>query len=99
LPLPSHEQVSLLLRAWASGDEAALEKLTPIIYEELRRLARYYMSRERESASIASKEPESELVCGTLGEIGQRRMSVEVDPVWRIFAHQHSASHRILFFL
>jgi hypothetical protein len=39
-----------------------------------------------ESASIASKEPESELVCGTLGEIGQRRMSVEVDPVWRIFA-------------
>jgi hypothetical protein len=35
---------------------------------------------------VASKEPESELVCGTLGEIGQRRMSVEVDPVWRIFA-------------
>jgi hypothetical protein len=29
LPLPSHEQVSLLLRAWANGDEAALEKLTP----------------------------------------------------------------------
>jgi hypothetical protein len=44
------------------------------------------MSRERESASIASKEPESELVCGTLGEIGQRRMSIEVGPVWRIFA-------------
>jgi RNA polymerase sigma factor (TIGR02999 family) len=39
--------VSLLLRAWAGGDEAALEKLTPIIYTELRRLARYYMSRER----------------------------------------------------
>lgn len=47
LPLSSHEQVSVLLRAWASGDEAALEKLTPIIYQELRRLARYYMSRER----------------------------------------------------
>jgi len=41
---------------------------------------------KRESASIVSKEPESELVCGTLGKIGQRRMSVEVDPVWRIFA-------------
>ena len=37
-----------------------------------------------ESASIASKEPESELVRGTLGEIGERRMSVEADPVWRI---------------
>lgn len=47
MPLPANEQVSLLLRAWASGDEAALEKLTPIIYQELRRLARYYMSRER----------------------------------------------------
>ncbi len=47
MPFPANEQVTLLLRAWAGGDEAALEKLTPIIYEELRRLARYYMSRER----------------------------------------------------
>lgn len=47
LPAPSQEQVSLLLRAWANGDETALEKLAPMIYEELRRLARYYMSRER----------------------------------------------------
>jgi hypothetical protein len=37
-------------------------------------------------ASIASKEPEDQLVCGTLGEVGQRRMSVEADPGWRIFA-------------
>src|SRR5258707_7570069 len=35
---------------------------------------------KRESASIASKEPESELARGTLGEVGQRRMSVEADP-------------------
>jgi hypothetical protein len=41
---------------------------------------------KRECASIASKEPESELVCGTLGEVGQRRMPVEADPVWRIVA-------------
>src|SRR5438477_10503049 len=41
---------------------------------------------KRESAAIASKKPESELVRGTLGEIGQRRMSVEADPVWRIVA-------------
>lgn len=47
MPFPANEQVTLLLRAWAGGDEAALEKLTPMIYEELRRLARYYMSRER----------------------------------------------------
>src|SRR5205807_4139566 len=41
---------------------------------------------ECESTSIASKKPESELVRGTLGEVGERRMSVEADPVWRIVA-------------
>src|SRR5260370_29582034 len=41
---------------------------------------------KRESASIASKEPEFELVRRTLGEVGQTRMSVEADPVWRIVA-------------
>jgi hypothetical protein len=39
-----------------------------------------------ECASIASKKPEPELVRGTLGEVGHRRMSVEADPVWRIVA-------------
>jgi hypothetical protein len=39
-----------------------------------------------ESASLASKKPESELVRGTLGKVGQRGMSVEADPVWRMVA-------------
>src|SRR6267378_1582322 len=41
---------------------------------------------KRESASIASTKPESELVRGTLGEVGERRMSVEADRVWRSVA-------------
>ena len=41
------EDVSLLLRAWSDGDQSALDKLTPIVYGELRRLAQHYMSRER----------------------------------------------------
>ena len=44
--------VSMLLRAWADGDQHALEKLTPIVYDELRRLARYYMSGERTGNSL-----------------------------------------------
>jgi RNA polymerase sigma-70 factor, ECF subfamily len=36
-----------LLHAWRSGDEAALERLTPIVYQDLRRLARRYMAGER----------------------------------------------------
>ena len=35
-----------MLVAWSNGDEAALESLTPLIYDELRRLARHYMKDE-----------------------------------------------------
>jgi RNA polymerase sigma factor (TIGR02999 family) len=44
--------VSTLLRAWSNGDQRALAQLTPIVYEELRRLARYYMKRERAGHSL-----------------------------------------------
>ncbi len=44
---PCQEEISQLLRAWSQGDEAALESLTPLVYEELHRLAKYYMARER----------------------------------------------------
>jgi RNA polymerase sigma-70 factor, ECF subfamily len=39
--------VTRLLSAWQSGDSRALERLTPLIYEELRNRARRYMRRER----------------------------------------------------
>jgi RNA polymerase sigma factor (TIGR02999 family) len=40
-------EVTQLLRAWQDGDEAALQKLTPLVQAELHRLARRYMARER----------------------------------------------------
>jgi RNA polymerase sigma-70 factor (ECF subfamily) len=40
-------EVSQLLVRWRSGDKAALDELTPVVYEELRRLARHYMRGER----------------------------------------------------
>ena len=39
--------ISRLLRAWSEGDQSAVQGLTAIVYEELRRLAHYYMQRER----------------------------------------------------
>jgi RNA polymerase sigma-70 factor (ECF subfamily) len=45
-------EVSGLLRAWSDGDRAALDRLTPIVYEELRRLARRYMRGERPGHSL-----------------------------------------------
>jgi len=49
---PAAEDVSALLRAWTEGDQGALDRLTPIVYGELRRLARRYMKRERSGHSL-----------------------------------------------
>ena len=49
---PASGDVSSLLRAWSDGDQRALALLTPIVYEELRRLAHYYMKRERAGHSL-----------------------------------------------
>lgn len=44
---PDRQAVTRLLSAWQSGDSRALERLTPLIYEELRNRARRYMRQER----------------------------------------------------
>jgi RNA polymerase sigma-70 factor (ECF subfamily) len=49
---PTSKEVTVLLRAWSDGDEAALEKLLPLVEAELRRLARIYMARERRGHTL-----------------------------------------------
>jgi len=44
---PLSHDVACLLEAWSRGDEAALQKLLPIIYDQLRAVAHHYMARER----------------------------------------------------
>lgn len=41
------QELSSLLRAWNSGDESALDKLMPLVYDELHHLAHWHMARER----------------------------------------------------
>ena len=43
---PAPKEVTQLLIAWSNGEEEALEKLVPLVYDELRRIARRYMKRE-----------------------------------------------------
>jgi RNA polymerase sigma factor (TIGR02999 family) len=50
---PTHD-VTQLLVAWGNGDRAAFDRLMPLVYEELRRLARHYMSRERPGHTLQS---------------------------------------------
>jgi RNA polymerase sigma-70 factor, ECF subfamily len=49
---PAGHDISTLLRAWSAGDQSALGRLTPIVYEELHRLARRYMQGERPGHSL-----------------------------------------------
>ena len=44
--------VTRLLRAWSEGDDTALARLVPLIEDELRRLARSYMARERKGHTL-----------------------------------------------
>ena len=41
------QDISALLVDWRNGDQAALDRLMPLVYDELRRLARHYMRGER----------------------------------------------------
>src|SRR5262245_52161572 len=49
---PARADVSALLRAWTDGDQGALAELTPIVYDELHRLAHHYLKRERAGHSL-----------------------------------------------
>jgi RNA polymerase sigma factor (TIGR02999 family) len=44
---PEPHEITGLLVAWGDGDRSALERLMPLVYDELHRLAHRYMSRER----------------------------------------------------
>jgi RNA polymerase sigma factor (TIGR02999 family) len=45
-------EVTRLLLAWGAGDEVALERLVPVVYRELRRMARRYMAAERPNHTL-----------------------------------------------
>jgi RNA polymerase sigma factor (TIGR02999 family) len=52
MPTLSPKEITRLLVAWGDGDEKALDDLTPLVYEELHRLAHHYMSQEREGHTL-----------------------------------------------
>ena len=48
------EGVTRLLMDWSNGNQQALERLTPLVYGELKRLARNYLRRERSDHTLQS---------------------------------------------
>jgi RNA polymerase sigma factor (TIGR02999 family) len=49
---PNTEEVTGLLRAWSDGNQAALDRLASVVYDELRHIARRYMRNERAGQTL-----------------------------------------------
>jgi RNA polymerase sigma factor (TIGR02999 family) len=49
-------EITRLLKAWGRGDSAALDRLTPLVYEQLHRMARTYMRNERPGHTLQPTE-------------------------------------------
>ncbi|MEK7406028.1 MAG: ECF-type sigma factor [Acidobacteriota bacterium] len=60
--------VTGLLQDWSRGDQSALEKLTPLVYSELRRVAAGYMKRERAGHTLQPTELVHEVFLRLVGQ-------------------------------
>ncbi len=50
--VPNPQNITQLLAEWSDGNQSALDQLYPLVYDELHRLARRYMSRERKGHTL-----------------------------------------------
>jgi RNA polymerase sigma factor (TIGR02999 family) len=66
-PSPGQGEVTTLLRAWSDGDAEAFERVLPLVYDELHRMAARYLSGERSSISLQATALVNELCLRLLG--------------------------------
>src|SRR5215472_13550760 len=52
MSVPAAHEVTQLLKAWTAGDEEALAKITPLVYQQLHQLAERYMAGERSEHTL-----------------------------------------------
>jgi RNA polymerase sigma factor (TIGR02999 family) len=65
-------EITQLLQRWSSGDQSAVDELMPLVYNELRRLAKSYLRRER---NVFTLQPTALVHEAYLRLIGQQNMS------------------------
>jgi RNA polymerase sigma factor (TIGR02999 family) len=83
----SAQRVSQLLTHWSHGDDAALRELTPLIYEELRRLAHHQMGGQR---------PGHTLQTTALVNEAYLRLTSQINPSWQSRAHFFAVAARAM---
>ena len=83
----TQNEVTELLRQWQSGDQSALDKLTPLVYDELHRLAHQYLNRERSDHTLQTTALVNEAYL---------RLVKESDIDWEGRAHFFAVSARVM---
>jgi RNA polymerase sigma factor (TIGR02999 family) len=83
----SSHRLTQLLQQWSCGDAAALAELTPLVYEELRRLAHHYMEGERPNHTLQTTALVNEVYL---------RLIDQTNPNWQSRAHFFAAAARAM---
>jgi RNA polymerase sigma factor (TIGR02999 family) len=83
----SPQRLTQLLQQWSCGDAAALAELTPLVYEELRRLAHHYMEGERSNHTLQTTALVNEAYL---------RLADQTNPNWQSRAHFFAAAARAM---
>src|SRR5213078_437313 len=86
-PSVSPHKVTQLLQQWSHGDDSALAELTPLVYEELRRLAHHYMEGQR---------PNHTLQTTALVNEAYLRLADQTNPNWQSHAHFFAVAARAM---
>jgi len=86
-PSVSPQRVTQLLADWSHGDSAALAELTPLVYEELRRLAHHYMEGERSDHTLQTTALVNEAYL---------RLADQTNPNWQSRAHFFAVAARAM---
>jgi RNA polymerase sigma factor (TIGR02999 family) len=87
MPSASPEEVTRLLADWRQGNGAALNQLTPLVYEDLRRVAHHYMSGQR---------PDHTLQTTALVNEAYLRLADQTNPNWQDRAHFFAVAARAM---
>jgi RNA polymerase sigma factor (TIGR02999 family) len=86
-PSVSQQRVTDLLTRWSQGDDRALAELTPLVYEELRRLAHYHMGGQRPNHTLQTTALINEVYL---------RLADQTNPRWQNRAHFFAVAARAM---
>ena len=86
-PPVSQQRVTELLARWSQGDDAALAELTPLVYQELRRIAHHHMGGQRPDHTLQTTALINEVYL---------RLADQTNPRWQNRAHFFAVAARAM---